>query len=76
MIFRGDMNVKTLRWILGLVLVSSFAVVTVAQDSEDDAPPAREAAEREAAEREAAEDVFIPTEEIPADQEVTFPVDI
>ncbi len=60
-----------LRLLLGLAFIASLAAVSSAQDArEDQSPPTDEA------EREAAEDIFIPTEEIPADQEVTFPVDI
>lgn len=40
------------------------------QDTEEDRTPPRDADDG------AADDVFIPTEEIGADEEVTFPVDI
>jgi len=64
--------IQSLRLLL-IALVGAGALA-FAQD-QSASPPAdttEDAAERE----DADEDVFIPTEEIPADEEVTFPVDI
>lgn len=67
-----------------LIALAGIAALALAQqepapDSSDDAPDTAEQAPGDDGagfNRDADEDVFIPTEEIPADEEVTFPVDI
>ena len=64
-----------------LVVVSVWSAVALAQESaappKPPAPPAAEAAAPTAPPRSPASDEeFIPTEEISADEAVTFPVDI
>lgn len=65
-----------------LLALLGFALATagLAQESEqeDTAPPPAEEVETEPERRPApgTDDVFIPTEEIPVDEEVTFPVNI
>ena len=60
--------------VLGL---SAFALVGFGQESQEEpeSPPAADGAP-EGAPDEAVEDVFIPSEELQADEEVTFPVGI
>jgi hypothetical protein len=60
------------------MLLGAASIVTVAQDDPPPAEPAPEAAGEQAPRTPAdnEDDEFIPTEEIPADEEVTFPVNI
>ena len=63
--------------VLSALLLGSFVLVTSAQDDNADDPSPR--AEEDAGERpppRPEDDVFIPSEELAADEEVTFPVDI
>jgi hypothetical protein len=53
-----------------LALICVYGVLASAQDAE------QEPAENDDLRPGGADDVFIPTEEIPVDEEVTFPVDI
>ena len=66
--------IRILLVVLGL---SAFALAGVGQESQDEpeSPPAAEGAP-EGAPDDAVEDVFIPSEELQADEEVTFPVGI
>jgi hypothetical protein len=66
-----------------VLLLALVAGVSAAQPPEDAAPAPPPAAEQPEAEDtedadagDAADDVFIPSDEIQADEEVTFPVDI
>ena len=78
---------RTLR--LTLMVLGLLSVGTLAQESEQQAPrdappqappreeaPPPEPAEPPARPGRAADDVFIPTEELAADEAVTYPVDI
>ena len=83
---------KAIRIFLGVLGLSLAAFVTVGQEAEGEAespPPAaeepapepaaqsaEEAAEAEETPRGGSDDVFIPTVEVQADEEVVFPVDI
>jgi len=73
---------NTIRTSAGLVALTLLAAVALGQDADEtpaprDPPPAAgEPRPSPAAGQSEADDVFIPTEEIPADEEVTFPVDI
>lgn len=66
------------------MVLGALSLGALAQDDAEEAPPpppaTEEGGQSENAEpREAggdADDVFIPSEEIPADEEVTFPVNI
>jgi hypothetical protein len=72
--FEVAMNrLRMLAILLGFV---ALAATSSAQDEEpeDASPPATEDAEPPPAPN--PDDVFIPTEEIPVDEEVTFPVNI
>ena len=67
--------------LISVLTLSLFAVLPgLAQDTEDAPPPAAE--ERpapppsDAEEPRTLEEIFIPSEEIAADEEVTFPIDI
>lgn len=60
----------------GALLVALVAVVSFGQEAENEETPAPPATSEPDRGGDASDDVFIPTEEIPADQEVTFPVDI
>lgn len=80
---------KTIRILLALLGLSLAALVTTGQEAEgepESPPPAAEepapepaaqsAEEAEEAPRGGSDDVFIPTVEVQADEEVVFPVDI
>ena len=75
---------KTIRILLAVLGLSLAALVTTGQEAEDEPestpPAAEEPAEEPAgdgdASRGASDDVFIPTVEVQADEEVVFPVDI
>ncbi len=81
---------KTIRILLAVLGLSLAALVTTGQEAGDEpgsappeaeepaAEPAAEPAEEPAgdASRGASDDVFIPTVEVQADEEVVFPVDI
>ena len=62
--------------ILGALLIAFAAAVSFAQDTENEEAPAPPTASPPDTGSDDSDDVFIPSEEIPADQEVTFPVDI
>jgi hypothetical protein len=70
------MNVRP--WLALGVLAAAVSVVSFGQESES--PPATEgeAAEQppETEEPRTLEEIFIPSEEIAADEEVTFPINI
>ncbi len=63
-----------------VILSFMLATVAVAQDSQDPEAAAEEPTAEQSADEDAEEvlldDDFVPTKEIPADQEVAFPVDI
>ena len=71
--------VKRYSVLLGAVLATVTGALSLAQDAAE-APPAAEErpAPPPAAEEETRtlEEIFIPSEEIGADEEVTFPIDI
>ena len=76
---------KGIRILLGVLGLSVAAFVTSGQEAEDEPespPPAAEEPVEQAAEearavpRGGSDDVFIPTVEVQADEEVVFPVDI
>ena len=69
-------------WLLAALLLSALALTVSAQESEEapppsesEAPPAEPAPPR-AEEGRTLEEIFIPSEEIAADEEVTFPISI
>lgn len=71
----------TTRWIVAALLAMALALAVSAQESEETAPPAEEAPPAEAPPSQAQEgrtleEIFIPSEEIAADEEVTFPINI
>lgn len=69
---------------VGLAVLTLMAAVALGQDADETPAPGdasagpaeRDSGPAPATESSEADDVFIPTEEIPADEEVTFPVDI
>jgi hypothetical protein len=67
---------RSVRAPLLAALLGLFLGAATAQDEPE--PPAEPEAEspRAPEEQDAVDDVFIPSEEIQADEEVTFPVDI
>ncbi|HEY5622540.1 MAG TPA: hypothetical protein VIV14_02190 [Gammaproteobacteria bacterium] len=71
---------KSTRLLLALMALGAFSVVSVGQDAE--APEAAEEAAPEPPppppppETRPLDEIFIPSEEIAADEELTFPVDI
>ncbi|NIW23757.1 MAG: hypothetical protein GWN29_03905 [Gammaproteobacteria bacterium] len=74
---------STNRWILAALLSGTLALAVSAQESEeeappaaDEAPPAEPAPPPRAEEGRTLEEIFIPSEEIAADEEVTFPINI
>jgi hypothetical protein len=73
-------TVRDLYLLIGLAVATAGLVV--AQNTEEPArPPAEEPADEPASDDTDAagtdaDDVFIPTEEVLADEEITFPVDI
>ena len=82
------MNAK--RWVLAVLLWGALVLTGSAQESPEQAPPAEdEAAEPappepappepappQADDTRTLEDIFIPSQEIGADEEVTFPISI
>ena len=75
------------RWVLAALLWGALALAVSAQESQEEAPPAEPAPPRRAAppaepappqadEERTLEEIFIPSEEIGADEEVTFPINI
>jgi hypothetical protein len=76
----GGMVVSELKASCSVLLLALFAAASAAQPPEDPAPASPPTAEQPDAEDpdagDAADDVFIPSDEIQADEEVTFPVDI
>lgn len=72
---------KTIRNLLAVLGLSALALATSGQEAEDEAaspPPAEAGAENTAddAPPAASDDEFVPTVEVQADEEITFPVDI
>lgn len=73
---------STNRWLLAALLWSALALTVSAQESEEAAPPAQaeappaDPAPPQAEEGRTLEEIFIPSEEIGADEEVTFPINI
>lgn len=74
---------RIFRSVLAVAVLSLAASAVPAQDSEEQTTetpsPEQEPAQQEPdsrTERAPADDVFIPTEELPVTEEVTFPVDI
>ena len=68
----------TIRWRAVWVGVFAFFLVggtALAQEAPQD-PPAESPDDVGADEAGPGDDVFIPTEEVPADEEITFPVNI
>ena len=72
------MNAK--RWVLAVLLWGALALTGSAQESQEEAPPAEddaaEPAPPQAEDTRTLEEIFIPSEEIGADEEVTFPINI
>jgi len=71
----------TTRWILAALASVALALAVSAQESEETAPPAEQAPPADAPppqaqEERTLEEIFIPSEEIAADEEVTFPINI
>jgi hypothetical protein len=69
--------VKSTRLLLALMVLGAFSVASVGQDTE--APEAEEEAAPAPPpppETRPLDEIFIPSEEIAADEEVTFPVNI
>ena len=70
------------RWVLAALLWGALALAVSAQESQEEAPPAEpapppaEPAPPQADEERTLEEIFIPSEEIGADEEVTFPINI
>lgn len=64
---------RKLPLLLGFVLTMGGLAAQEGEQEEPSPPPAEESEPRPAPD---ADDVFIPTEEIPVDEEVTFPVNI
>lgn len=68
------------RWVLVALLWAALALTVSAQESQEQVPPAEdEAAEPappQADDNRSLEEIFIPSEEIGADEEVTFPINI
>jgi hypothetical protein len=69
------------RWILAMLLALALAAAAQEAEEPQDEPPAAddEAVESpppEDAEPRTLEEIFIPSEEIGADEEVTFPINI
>ncbi|MDH3418006.1 MAG: hypothetical protein OEM78_00905 [Gammaproteobacteria bacterium] len=70
------------RWMLAALLWGALALAVSAQESQEEAPPAEpapppaEPAPPQADEERTLEEIFIPSEEIGADEEVTFPINI
>ena len=73
---------NTNRWVLAALLWGALALAVSAQESQEEAPPAEdeappaEPAPPQADEGRTLEEIFIPSEEIAADEEVTFPINI
>ncbi|HEX9876854.1 MAG TPA: hypothetical protein VGC50_09405 [Gammaproteobacteria bacterium] len=68
---------KLTRWIVAGVLFAAAAFVSVGQEPGSENPPARDdSTEAPADDARTLEEIFIPSEEIAADEEVTFPIDI
>ena len=73
---------STNRWLLAVVLWGALSLAVSAQESQEEAPPAAEEAPPaepappQAEEGRTLEEIFIPSEEIGADEEVTFPISI
>lgn len=73
---------KTKCWLLAALLWGMVALAVSAQESQEEAPPAAdeappaEPAPPTAEEERTLEEIFIPSEEIGADEEVTFPINI
>jgi len=67
-----------MRW-LPMLCTFLLATLAVAQDNPDQEPTAEAATEQsaeEAGEDATSDEDFVPTKEIPADEEVAFPVNI
>jgi hypothetical protein len=70
------------RWLLAVLLWGALSLAVSAQESQEEAPPAAEEAPPaepappQAEEGRTLEEIFIPSEEIGADEEVTFPINI
>jgi hypothetical protein len=70
---------KLTRWIVAGVLFAAAAFVSVGQEPGSENPPARDDSTETpppADDARTLEEIFIPSEEIAADEEVTFPIDI
>ncbi|NNC64345.1 MAG: hypothetical protein HKN84_06140 [Gammaproteobacteria bacterium] len=73
---------STNRWLLAVLLWGALSLAVSAQESQEEAPPAAEEAPPaepappQAEEGRTLEEIFIPSEEIGADEEVTFPISI
>ncbi|WP_428099989.1 hypothetical protein [Candidatus Rariloculus sp.] len=69
---------RMIRILLTALGLSVLALATTGQEAEDEPetpPPAAGAAAQDAP-RDTADEVFVPTVEVQADEEVVFPVDI
>ncbi len=73
---------STNRFLLAALLWGTLALAVSAQEAREEAPPAEseappaEPAPPPADENRTLEEIFIPSEEIAADEEVTFPINI
>ncbi len=69
---------KTISWLLAsLALAALLATQPVLAQSEDDAPATeQEGEDADDDRRDPADDIFLPSEEIQADTEISFPSDI
>jgi hypothetical protein len=75
----ADRSKLLIRILAGAIALGWLASGALAQDADSEAdPPAQQTDPGSETDlpRGNDDDVFIPTEEIPADEEVTFPVDI
>lgn len=67
------------RTLVGLAALMALSLWTLAQEADQEAaeaPPPRAAEQSEPSRPPPSADIFIPSEELAADEEVTFPVDI
>ena len=61
---------------LALVLLAAMSISSMGQEAEEETPPAAEEAAPEQPDTRPLDEIFIPSEEIAADEEIVFPVNI